>query len=89
MLDPFTNDGFGISDSDESVDEGEGVYAYLGKPETNILEKNLLADLVDHKIEPPLVSSGFDIECSVCDSNYGRCVCECHLAKVISLNIKI
>ena len=82
MLDLVTNDAFGISDSDDSVDEGEGVYAYLGKTETNTLEKNFLADLFDHRIEPPSVSRSFDIEGSVCESNYGRCVGECHLAKV-------
>ena len=35
VLDLVTNDDFGHSGSDDSVDEGDGIYAYLGKPETN------------------------------------------------------
>ena len=56
----------GPSDSDDSVGEGGGIYAYLGKPETDNRELNLLASLVDNEVEPPSASGGLDIEHSIC-----------------------
>ena len=31
------NDNLGLSDSDNGIDERDGIYAYLGKPDTNTL----------------------------------------------------
>ena len=88
VLDQDTNDDFGISESNDGVDEGEGITAYLGKTETNTLELNFLAVLVNHKVEPPSASGRLDIERSGCESDYGRSVGECPLPKVIFINIQ-
>ena len=39
VLDLVIKDDLGLSDSNDGVDASEGIYAYLGKPETNNLDK--------------------------------------------------
>ena len=68
VLDQVTNDYFGLSYCDDRMGEGEGIYAYLGKKETNNLELNFLASLIDHVVEHPSHSGGLDIEHSGCDA---------------------
>ena len=76
VLNLVINDDFGLLDRNDGVDAGEGIYAYLGKPETNTLELNFLANIVDHEVDPLLASGILDIECSGCEREYGNLVGE-------------
>ena len=50
VLDQVTYEDFGLLECDDSVDEGGGIYAFLGMPQTNTLELNFLAGQVDHEV---------------------------------------
>ena len=50
VLDQVTYEDFGLSECDDSVDEGDGIYACLGMPQTNTLELNFLGGQVDHEV---------------------------------------